>query len=779
VDRITTAAVVGAGVMGAGIAAHLANAGIPVLLLDIVPNEGRRDALAEAALERLKRSDPPAFMHRSAAALVTSGNVEDHLGRLAEADWIIEAVVEDLEVKRTLLARVAAVAKPGAVVSSNTSTLTRAALARGLGPEVSRRLLVTHFFNPPRYIRLLELVAGPEADPDAVTAVMTCAEERLGKAVVAVEDRPGLIANRIGSYWIQSAVAAALELGLTVEEADAITAAAFGVPKTGVFGLLDLVGLDLAQAVAASFRAQLPPDDPCHALPSLPGIVRRMIAEGRTGRKGAGGFYRLVERPDGERVKEALDLTGDTYRPASRRPRLASLEASPKDHLRALLNHPDRGGRFAARVVMETLAYAAHAAPEIAADVALVDRALRLGYGWAAGPFELLDRLGPSRTAERLRRAGRPVPGLLEEVGTQTFYRRIEGSPTAARDRRGGYRELRPRPGTLRLEDVKGRRPPVASNPSASLWDLENGIACFELHTKLNTLDRDGLAMLRNAVEDEVPRGFRALIIGGDAEHFSAGVNLGLALYAANLAAWTLLEETVELGQRTFQALKYAPFPIVGAPSGMALGGGCELLLHCDAIEAHAESYIGLVEAGVGLVPAWGGSTQYLIRWLSHPDRPGGPTPAVTKAFETIALARVSTSAAEARGLLFLRPGDGIVMNRDRVLASAKARALTMAEEGYRPPPRPTVRLPGRAARIALKLAIEGYRRLGKASAHDALVARYLAEILTGGDTDPTGEVGEDDLLALERSAVMVLIRTPATLARMEHMLETGKPLRN
>jgi 3-hydroxyacyl-CoA dehydrogenase len=774
---IASAGVLGAGVMGAGIAAQFANAGIPVLLLDVVPEKGRRNALAEAALERLKQGDPPAFMHRSAAALVTPGNVEDHLGHLAEAEWIVEAVVEDLEVKRALLARVAAVARSGAVVSSNTSTLTLGALARGLGPEASRRLLLTHFFNPPRYVRLLELVAGPDADPDAVATIRICAEERLGKATIVVEDRPGLVANRIGSYWIGSAVATALELGLNVEEADAVAARAFGVPKTGVFGLLDLVGLDLAQAVAASLRAQLPPNDPCHVLPPLPGIVRRMIAEGRTGRKGTGGFYRLADRLDGTRVKEALDLASDTYYPAVKS-RLASLEVG-RGGLMGLLDHRDRGGRFAACLVTETLAYAAQVAPEIADDIAIVDRAMRLGYGWAAGPFELLDRLGPAHVAERLRRAGRPVPPLLEEVGAGTFYRRTSDAAIAARDRRGSYRELRPRPGTLRLKDIKTNRPSVASNPSASLWDLGDGIACLELHTKLNTLDRDSLAMLRAAVEDEVPRRFRGLVIGGDAEHFSVGVNLGLALYAANIAFWPLLEEMVELGQQTFQAVRYAPFPVVGAPAGMALGGGCELLLHCGAVEAHAESYMGFVEVGVGLVPAWGGSTRYLIRWLEHPDRPGGPIPAVTKAFEIIALARVSRSAAEARDLLFLQPEDGIVMNRDRVLAAAKVRAVAMAEAGYRPPPRPSIRLPGRAARVALKLAVEGYRRLGKASAHDALVARHLAEILTGGDTDPTRVVGEDELLALERRAVMALIRTPATLARMEHMLETGKPLRN
>src|SRR4051794_5564622 len=760
--------------MGAAIAAHLANAGVPVLLLDLAAKEGRRrSALAEAALERLKKSDPPAFMHRSAAALVTPGNIEDHLGRLAEVDWAVEAVVEDLGTKRALLGRVAAAMRPGAVVSSNTSTLTLGALGRGLSEQASRHLFVTHFFNPPRYIRLLELVAGPEADPEAVAAVVACCEERLGKTVIAAEDRPGLVANRVGSYWIQSAVAAALELGLTVEEADALAAADFGVPKTGIFGLLDLVGLDLAHAVAASLRAQLPHDDPCQALPPLPEIARRMIAGGRTGRKGAGGFYRLAER-DGRRVKEALDLATDRYRPVSRL-RLDSLEVS-RGSLPALLVHTDGGGRFAARVVTETLAYAAHATPEIAADVAAVDRAMRLGYGWAAGPFELLDRLGPQWGIHRPRDARPPVPPLLAEVADRSFYRRTDHG-LAARDRRGGYRELGPRSGTLRLDDVRHRRQPVAANASASLWDLGDGVACVEFHSKLNTLDRDSLAMLRTALE-VVPRQFRALVVGNDGEHFSAGVNLGLALYAANLALWPVLEETVALGQNVLRALKYAPFPVVGAPSGLALGGGCEVLLHCDAVEAHAESYIGLVESAVGLVPAWGGTTQYLVRWLTHPARPGGLVPAVTKAFETIALARVSRSAAEARDLLFLRPQDGIVMDRDRVLAAAKARAIAMVE-GYRPPAPSSIRLPGRAARVALKLAVEGFRRLGKASAHDAVVARHLAEVLTGGDTDPTETVGEEELLALERRAIMALIRTPATLARMEHMLETGKPLRN
>ena len=769
---IATVAVLGAGVMGGGIAAHFANAGCRVLLLDLPgAGIGQRNAVARTALERLKKSEPPALMHASAAALIEPGNLADDLGRLGTVDWIIEAIVEELPTKRELLGRVAPLVRPDAIVSSNSSTLTLGALLEDQPVSMRRRALVTHFFNPPRYVRLLEVVAGPETERDALATVEDFAEARLGKTVVRCEDSPGFIANRIGSYWLLCAVAAALELGVPVEEADAVASAAFGVPKTGIFGLLDLVGLDLVQKVLASLRAQLPPADPFLALPGELPLVAAMIEEGNIGRKGRGGFYRLAEG-GGPRVKEARELATGAYRLAAR-VRLDAVRGDSDPS--ALLGRDDRVGHFADRLVTATLAYAAYVMPEIAADVATVDRAMRLGYGWAAGPFELLDRLGPGRLVDRLRAARAPIPQLLAEIGSGSFYRRDDGAP-AARTRDGRYIELRPLPGTLRLADCK-RCAAVASNRSASLWDLGDGVACLEFHTKLNTIDPDSLAMAERALE-AVPAGFCALVIGNDADQFSAGANLGLALYAANLALWPRLEEIVRRGQEALRALKYAPFPVVGAPSGLAVGGGCEVLLHCDAVVAHAESYIGLVEAGVGLVPAWGGTTQYLLRWLAHPDRPGGPMPAVMKAFETIALAKVARSVAEARDLLFLRPEDEIVMHRDRVLAAAKDRAIALAQ-GYSPPSPPVVRLPGRAGRIALKLAIEGFRRLGRATAHDALVARHLAEVLTGGDTDATAGVGEPALVDLERRAVLALVRTPATLARMEHLLATGKPLRN
>jgi len=767
-----TCAVLGAGVMGGGIAAHLANAGCRVLLLDRVPEGAkRRSQLAESALERLAKSDPPAFMHKSARERITPGNIEDDLNRLGEADWVIEAVVEDRATKRDLYARIAPHLRADALLSSNTSTLTLGSLIEGQPEDLARRMAITHFFNPPRYIRLLELVTGPATSPEALDALAAFGEDRLGKTVVRCADRPGFIANRIGCYWLLAGVAATIEHGLSIEEADAAISGAFAAPRTGLFGLLDLVGLDLIPSVASSLRAQLPTEDPFHALPREPAFLAEMIEAGYTGRKGKGGFYRLAEH-EGERVKEARDLTTGSYRAAVRR-----LPDAPKrGDLEGLLGRDDRLGRFADEVVPATLAYAARVMPEVVPDVAAVDRAMRLGYAWGAGPFEMMDRIGPARLAERLDSRGIEVPALLREVGAGRFYE-TEGGKRRALAHDGSRVTLEPRPGTLRLEEVKRGRKAVESNASASLWDLGDGILGLEFHTKLNTLDPESLAMMGRAVE-RVPEGFRALVIGHDGDQFSAGVNLGLALYAANLALWPRLEEILKQGQAAMRGLKYAPFPVVAAPSGMALGGGCEILLHCDAVEAHAETYVGLVETGAGLVPAWGGTTQYLLRWLHHPERPQGPMPAVKNAFETIALAKVARSAAEARDLLFLRPEDGIHMHRDRVLAAAKERAIALADD-YRPPAPPAIRLPGRSGRIALKLAIDGYLRLGKATQHDTVVAQHLAAVLTGGDTDPTAEVTEDTLLGLERGALLELIRTPATLARMEHLLETGKPLRN
>jgi 3-hydroxyacyl-CoA dehydrogenase len=777
--NIENIAVIGAGVMGSAIAAQAANAGVPVLLLDIVPKDAAdRNAIAANAVKKLLETDPPPLMHPKNARLIAPGNIEDHRDRLAGADWIIEAVVERRDIKQQLYRTIDDVRKPGSVVSSNTSTLPLAELVRGMPEHFRRDFLVTHFFNPPRYMRLVELVTGPDTRPDAVEAVGGFADRRLGKSIVHCKDTPGFIANRIGVYWLQLGLLEAMRLGLTVEEADAVAGPPFGIPKSGVFGLLDLVGLDLIPHVVESMELELPPDDPFHAISRVPDLVRRMVAEGYTGRKGKGGFYRL-NGGKGARVKEAIDLATGGYR-TSLKPELPGIRASKAGGIRTLLDFADKTGHYARSVMSQTLAYAAAVAPDIADDVEAIDRAMRLGYKWEWGPFELIDRIGADWLISALEALDKPVPELLRRG--EPMYRTVDGELfcetfTGAGGARGELKPVRRPPGELLLSDIRRRGPPLERNTSASLWDIGDGVLCLEFHSKMNTFDALVLKLIRRSLEI-VGNGHRALVIYNEAENFSVGANLGVLMYGANIGLWEEVENLVKSGQEAFTAIKYAPFPVVGAPSGLALGGGCEILLHCDAVEAHAELYMGLVETGVGLIPAWGGCKEMLLRAFADARSPRGPVAPVARIFEAISTATVSKSAQEARDLLFLRPGDGITMNRDRLLYAAKEKALALAEN-YAPPEPPLLQLPGPGGRAALDMAIGQYCRLGKATAYDAVVAGALADVLTGGDTDLSAPLAEPDVLALERKAFMSLVRREPTLARVAHMLETGKPLRN
>ena len=773
---IEKAAVIGAGLMGGGIAAHIANAGLDVVLLDIVPDGGgNRSALAEGAVARMLKTDPAPFMEKADAKRIATGNIEDHLHLLSDADWIVEAVIERVDAKQAVYAKIDSVRKEGAIVSSNTSTIPSSVLLDGMPEAFARDFLITHFFNPPRYMRLLEVVAGPKTRADAVAQICEFADRKLGKGVVACNDTPGFIANRIGTYWLVAAVRAAVEGGVTVEEADALLSRPIGVPKTGVFGLIDLVGLDLMPLVGRSLRDTLPASDPFHAVYDEPAFINEMIESGYIGRKGKGGFYRL--KPDSAtKEKEVRDLASGAYGPA-RRPRLESIEEAGRS-LRALFEYPDKTGAYAWRVMSGTLAYAAGLVPEIADDVEAVDRAMRLGYAWKRGPFELIDEVGAAWFAGKLADEGRAVPPLLQAAADAGgFYRIVDGRAEHLAGS-GRYAPLVRPEGVLLLSDIKRSTKPLARNGSASLWDIGDGVACLEFHAKMNALDTEIMALVAQSVEI-VSGGMKALVIHNEGSNFSVGMNLGLALFVVNVGAWPMIEETAKQGQEAFKALKFAPFPVVGAPSGMALGGGCEVLLHCDAVQAHAESYMGLVEVGVGLVPGWGGCKELMVRALTA-GRPGfgGAMPAVSKVFETIGLAKVSRSAKQARGLGFLREGDGISANRDRLLADAKAKALALAE-GYAPPEPAVVKLPGKTGRVALKMAVRGLAKTRKATPHDLVVIEHLGNVLTGGETDATREVSEDRLSELEREALLALIRMPATIARMEHMLETGKPLRN
>lgn len=773
--EINKVAVIGAGVMGAGIAAHMANAGVPVVLLDIVPEGAKeRNVVADGAVKKLLKAEPAAFMHKRNAKLVTTGNIEDHMELLADCDWIIEAVIERLDIKQSLYRKIDAVRKPGALVSSNTSTIPLDHLVADMPAGFAEDFLITHFFNPPRYMRLLEIVKGSKTHDEAISRIQTFCDQRLGKGVVDCKDTPGFIANRIGIYWIQTAVLEAFRMGVSVEVADAVLGKPAGIPKTGVFGLSDLVGLDLMPHLMQSMKATLPQGDAFFEVAEIPPLLEQMIADGYTGRKGKGGFYR-INREGGGKVKESINLKTGEYS-VSLKPSLESVAAA-KLGLRAMLQHTDEGGQYAWRVLSKVLSYAASLVPEIHDQIHAVDEAMRLGYAWKYGPFELIDRIGGAWFAERLRTEGMAVPPLLEAAGDQPFYR-TENGVLQYRTIEGEYLDL-PRPeGVLLLADIKRRSKPLAKNPSASLWDIGDGVVCLEFTSKMNTMDPMIMGMIRKSVELIPAMGFKAMVIYNEGTNFSAGANLGLLAYAANLAMWDESRQLVKEGQDTYMALKYAPFPVVGAPSGLALGGGCEILLHCDALQAHAETYVGLVEVGVGVIPGWGGCKELLTRWTVNKRRPGGPMPPVIKSFETISVATVAKSAAEAGDYMFLREGDGITMNRDRLLADAKAKVLSMVD-GYATPEPVEINLPGPTARVAMEMGVDSFVKLGKVTPHDQVVANGLIEVLSGGDTDMTESLSEQDLLDLELDQFMRLARHPDTLARMEHILETGKPLRN
>lgn len=773
--NIEKVAVIGAGVMGVSIAAHISNADVPVYLLDIVPKSAddevkNRNVVAETAVKKLLKSHPAALMHKKNARLITTGNIEDHLELLSDADWVIEAVIEDLDIKRNLYRQLEKVCSSQTVISSNTSTIPLRQLVDGFSTDFQSRFIITHFFNPPRYMRLLEVVSSSKTEVKLINAVREFAEIKLGKGCVDCKDTTGFIANRIGIYWVQYGLVEAIKQGISIEEADAVISTPFGIPKTGIFGLLDLVGLDLIPHIIESMR-QLPEQDAFYEINQIPELFSRMIADGYIGRKGKkGGFYRL-STSGGKRAKESIDLkTGDYSK--SEKPSLDCLKVAHKQGLQDFLSLDDKCSIYAWMVISKTLLYATSLVPEIADDITAVDKAMCLGYNWEYGPFELLDKIGVDWFADRIKQEGKEIPELLT---SDNFYKTDSGV-LEYRTLSAAYQSVSRAEGVLLLSDVKLIKPAVLENVSASLWDVGDGVACFEFHSKMNTFDMDILSLLRESLK-KVEQDFKALVIHNEADNFSAGANLSLLMFAINQGNWEGVENLIRQGQQTFMALKYAPFPVVAAPTGLALGGGCEILLHCDAIQAHAELYTGLVEVGVGLVPSWGGCKEYLRRCLQLKIF-GGPIPPVAKAFESIAMAKVSKSATEAKELLFLAKADGITMNKSRLLADAKNKSLDMSQN-YVAPEKTEYKLPGKTAKVLLDMTVRGFKMVGKATAYDVVVAEKLATVLTGSDCDIMEPLTEDELLDLERKAFTEIVKQEGTLARLNHMLKTGKPLRN
>ena len=778
--RILRVAVIGSGLMGAGIAAHCANAGCDVVLMDIVPDGAEDpDVLPKGAIKNMLKANPEVLMHPDFAERITPANLDDSLHLLADRDWVIEVVIERLDIKRDVYAKLAEYMPEHAILSSNTSTLPRSKLVAGMPSSLSSRFLITHFFNPPRYLPLLEVVTSKEVPEETLQRFTSFADEKLGKRVTLCNDTPGFIGNRLGIYFVQRAIAATLDHGFTVEQADAMLGRPIGLPKTGVFALMDLVGIDLVPHVIESMVQHLPKEDALHTIAGRGGdIITAMIEDGYTGRKGKGGFYRL-NTDDGQRIKEARDLQTGEYATANRRAAFPSAKIG-KQGLARLIEKDDAGSRFVKEILLDTFAYAASLVPVVSADIASIDGAMQVGYNWKKGPFQMMDELGLDWLITELEALDKDVPDFLRLAAENGgFHGTLEGEPT--RITTEGTYVLVPRPAaTFTVADLKRRQGrAIKRNGSASLWDAGDGVLLVEYHSKLNAMDPNSMEMLMTAVDIAENEGWKGILIGNDGSHFCAGANLGLALFAANLGAWKEVEQFIKLGQDTYQTLKYAEVPVVAAAAGMCVGGGCEVLMHCDAVQAHSESYIGLVEVGVGIIPGWGGCKEILGRLPNFGISSGGPMGAPMQAFENIGLAKVAKSAEQARELGYLRPTDQISMNRDRLLADAKARVLKLAED-YSPPEPHTYHLPGPSGRLALEMALNDLASSGKATPHDVVVVGELAKVLTGGDdADVMVEIGEDEILALERAAIATLAKDVASLDRMEHMLATGKPLRN
>lgn len=797
---IQKVAVLGSGVMGSGIAAQVANAGVPVVLLDIVPKDASdRNMLAKGAVEKMLKADPAPFMHKRNAKLITCGNLEDDLDKLKDCDWIVEVVLEDIAVKHATYAKIAKYRKGDAIISSNTSTIPLEKLTETSDANFKKHFMVTHFFNPPRYMRLLEVVTGKDTDQKAAARVRDFCDRQLGKGVVVCHDTPGFIANRLGVYWLTAGINEAIKQNVSVEIADAVMSKPVGIPKTGVFGLLDLIGIDLIPKLATSLLSTLPKGDAYRALHIDHPFIHEMIKAGYTGRKGKGGFYRLNPDPAAKKEKQSLKLSAAAFAESmyakSDKVSLASVDAG-KQGLRAVVETNDACGKYAWAVLSQTLHYAASLVPEIADTIADVDEAMRLGYNWKKGPFEMMDDLGSAWLAEQWKKQGLTVPPLVAKLGAGTFYK-VEGGKLHFFGTDGKYHPVARAEGVLLLSDIKLGSKPLIKTGSASVWDVGDGVLCVEFTGKMNALDDQVFEAYWQAIKmiGDGKGAHKAMVIYNEGSNFSAGANLGLAIFAMNIALWPQIEELVTGGQKVYKALKYAPFPVVAAPSGMALGGGCEILLHADHVQAHAETYCGLVEVGVGLIPGWGGCKEMILRYMeeeraAYDKATGGkrlwfapkntPMGAVRKAFELIATATVAKSATEAKEYKYLRDSDGITMNRDRLLFDAKQKALELAKH-YAPPIKvDEIKLPGASGKYALDMAVADLRKSGKATPYDVVVSSALAKVLTGGDkADWTKPVNEDDILKLEAVEFMKLVRQPGTIARVEHMLETGKPLRN
>ncbi len=778
---IRSAAVLGAGVMGAGIAAHLANAGIRTLLLDIVPTgagPGERSRLAAAGLEKALKAKPAAFFQAGRASLVSIGNLEDDLGKLSGVDLVIEAVLERLDVKRALFEKLEGVIGPETIVSSNTSGLPIAQLMEGRSAGFRRRFLVTHFFNPPRYMKLLELIAGPDTDPAIFARVRRFGEDALGKGIVVGKDTPNFVGNRIGAYSMMVAIHQMLADGLTPEDVDAIVGEPMGRPKSAAFRTADVVGLDTFVHVADNCHAMLVDDDE-RGVFAVPSYIRDMVEKKRLGDKTKGGFYRKTDAG-----LETLDPKTGEYRAKQQTPAVVAAVKGlkgiddPRARVKKLLADGGPAGQFAWKVTSRVLAYAARRVPEIADSLAAVDEAMKWGYMWDLGPFEVWDALGFAETIARMEADKLALPAWIAKMraaGADSFYKDGKVWDPAA----GAYVARETDARTLPLAAVRRGGAPVWKNGGGSLWDLGDGVAGVTLATKANSVDADVIALLNESVA-RAEKDFRGLVLYNEGEHFSVGANLFAVVMAANQKQWDQLRQMVAAFQNVCQRMKYAGVPVVAAPWGMTLGGGLEMCLGAGAVQAAAETYAGLVEVAVGLIPGGGGTMNLL--WRAFEGVPDGakvdPYTLVTQVFMNVALARVATSAEEGKSFGYFRAGDGVSFDKARLLHDAKARAIGLSASWHPPAPRAYL-LPGESGIATLKMMVGSMVQAGQASEHDARIATHLARVLCGGAAGGAAPVSEERMLELEREAFLSLCGEAKTQERMQYMLMNNKPLRN
>jgi len=758
--EINSAAVIGAGTMGLGIAGQLANAGVDVLLLDMPADGDNRNAICERALERLLDESQPGLLHKDMLERIHIGNIEDDMAKLASADWITEAVVERLDIKQALYRQIDAVRKQGSIVSSNTSTIPISLLVDGMPESFRREFAITHFFNPVRFMRLLELVRGEDTLPEVIDCLETFNDERMGKGIVVCNDTPGFLGNRVGVYAIQTALHKAFQMGLSPEQADAIFGRPMGIPKTGVFGLYDLIGIDLMSDVATSLQSILPKDDPFHDVAAEIPVMARMIDAGLIGNKGGkGGFYQPADVANGV-GRKTLDFDSFSYR-----------EHTPCE---PELERNDRHAQYHWEVLSSSLCYAASLVPDVNESLVAVDDAMKLGYNWIQGPFEMIDAIGVDRFIARLEEDGREIPPFVRTAQGKSFYKVSDGVlQFLLAD--GSYRQLQRKTGIRRFSEERRTLRPLEDNSAASFFELENGIGIVEFLSKANALGPESMTLLETAVE-YASKNMRGLIVHNDAQHFSCGADLQSILGFVAAQDMGGLDSFLDHYQKTLQAMKYAPIPVVAAPSGLSMGGGFEVLLHTDKVIFHANSVTGLVESLVGVVPGGGGVKEMLYRWY---EREGDMTRAAWNAFMNIGYGKIARSPLEAESLAMFREGiDTYVMNRDRLLDTA-VQAVNEMAPGYEVETRAPLAMPGRQVWAEMRDWLQAASDKGHLTPHDVTTGAQIAMIVTGGDMDAGTELSENDLFDLERKAFVALGKTVQTRDRIRFMLEHGKPLRN